>query len=703
MFTTKNQLIDYLVLLLLLLLGFWQIVTGVGIMKWDIMDIYLPWKYFVGESIRNGHLPLWNPFLNSGFPQMGDPNTWYPVSWIIVLFRRYDVYSVHFEHLLHLYIAGIGMYKVAQQYKLSRTTSVLIGAAYMFSGFFVGNAQHTGWMISGAWFPFIYYYFIQLKNKPQLPTALKLGFCSFFMFSGGYPGIFISLGYIFLAFSIGLFIKLIIAKDFVLLKKWLKFLSVSGLVFVLLSAVVIVSSLDLSRHVSRGTGLPFDNSHWGVLTGSLPPKALLTFAFPYAGTIKDEHFWGTDFSVINCYFGIIFLLMLIFINFQKGISSKVRLFTIVGILFILIALAEITPFRKWMYMFLPFMNLFRFSAFFRMFAIFFLLLGAGLGLEHLLPNKEIQKKFFRFLLLVLGLFIMLEIFLFFNMERWQFKQLLFQKPSEFNKISGLHEKIFLQCFFQMGLIASVILMLKYWPKYMKGCLVCIICLDMIAATQMNIHATVIQKYPSENVNRAFSSLPTGYPLPSLTLPMSKTTDGAFSGSIPYLWTCMAIYHKVPSCDGNSPYSLYTMGMAMNTGHYQEVNNNPLLFLATRIDKEAMVDTNTIDKKSYEKIHITSFNPNLLQSLVTTDSSQNLILLQNYYPYWRAIVNGKEQPIIKTNDCFMSVKIEKGVNQVTFEFMPVKVYYAFWASFGSLVLCTLAMLITGFWKKPFSKV
>jgi hypothetical protein len=666
-------------------------------MKWDIMDIYLPWKYFVGESIRNGHLPLWNPFLNSGFPQMGDPNTWYPVSWIIALFRRYDIYAVHFEHLLHLYIAAIGMYKIGQYYRMSRSTSILIGAAYMFSGFFVGNAQHTGWIISGAWFPFVYYYFIQLKDKPGLLESLKLGLCSFLMFSGGYPGIFISSGYIFLTFSIWIFLKIALAKDFDLLKQWLKFLSVSVLVFVLLSAVVIVSSLDLTRHISRGTGLPFDKSHWGVLTGSLPPKALLTFLFSYTGTIKDQNFWGADFSVVNCYFGVISLLILIFINFQKGVSFRIRSFTIIGVLFVLIALAEITPFRKWMYMFVPFMNLFRFSAFFRMFAIFFLLLVAGLGLDHLLASKELQKKFFRFLLVVIVLFVFLEIFLFFNMERWQFKELLFQKPSEFDKISGLKEKIFLQCFFQIGIITALVLIFKYWPKHVKHYLVCITCLDMVIATQMNIYATVVQKYPSENVNRAFLSLPNGYPLPALTLPMSKTTDAALRGTIPYLWTCMAIYHKIPSCDGNSPYSLYTMGKAMKTGLYQQINDNPLLFLAS-VNGASVVDTNTIDKNSFSKIRITSFNPNLLEATVISDTTENIVLLQNYYPYWTAIVNGTEQSVKLTNETFMSVKLDKGDNKVSFEFKPYKVIYAFWVSFGSLVLCVSVLLGFTFMKK-----
>ena len=683
--TKNNQLTDYLILLLILLIGMWQIVLGISTMKWDIMDIYLPWKHFIGESLSNGILPLWNPFMNSGFAQMGDPNTWYPVSWIISLIRKYDIYAVHFEYLLHLYIAGIGFYKVAQLYSMSRATRIIIAAAYMLCGFFISNAQHIGWIISAAWFPFIYFYFVQLRTKPSFIDSMKLGFCFFMMFSGGYPGIFISSFYLFLAFLIYFLFQFLLTKDLIKLKQWLMYLSLSALVFFLLSAVVIISSLDLTTHITRGAGLAFDNSKWGILTGSLPAKALITFIFPYAASINDQNYWGTDFSIINCYMGIIPLLLFIFVNFQKNISLKARFFSLIGLLFILTAFAQIVPFRKWLYMFLPLMDLFRFSALFRVFTIFFFLLAAGYGLERMLTNKQIFKNFFRYLIIILAILGLLQLFMLFKIEKWQFKQLLFEGFFSFDKIAGIKERIFLQCLVQIGIIAILILVFKYRPKNFIYYIVFISCTDMILSTQMNIYATIVYKYPVEKVNHAFSGFPEDYPIPSLTLPMSQTNNDALRGTIPYLWQNLAIYHKIPSCDGNSPYSLYSEAKAMKNKTYQAVINNPLLFLASSINKEDIIDTSTIDKKSYEKICITFFNPNLLKAKIKTDKPHVLVLLQNYYPYWKATVNGKEQSIVKTNDTFMSVQIDKGTNDVTFEFKPIKVIYAFYLSFGSLIV------------------
>ncbi len=683
--TKNNQFADYFILLLILLIAMWQLVTGIAIMKWDAMDIYLPWKNFIGESINNGMLPLWNPFMNSGFAQMGDPNTWYPVSWVLSVLGKYNIYAIHFEYLLHLYIAGIGFYKVTQLYSMSRATRIIVAAAYMLSGFLIGNAQHTGWIISAAWFPFIYYYFVQLYRKPGYIDALKLGFCSFMMFSGGYPGIFIVAFYTIFVFFIYDLFRLLIARDFKKVTRWLLPVALSAFVFFLLSAVVLIGSLDLKSHITRGAGLVFDNSNWGVLTGSLTPKALMTFVFPYTDSFNNQDYWGTDFSLVNCYIGIIPLLLLIFVNIQKNISFHIRLLSIIGLLFLLTAFAQIFPFRKWLFLFLPLMDLFRFSALFRMFAIFFFLLAAGYGLDLVFTNEKTNRKFLNYLKIILVILGLVLVVLIFHVEKWQFKQLLGGNFSGFDKIAGIKEKILLQGFIQTGMVALLYLSFRYRLKNLIFFVVLIGCTDLILCTQMNLYATVVHNFSARKVNSAFSDFPQDYPLPSLTLPMSKTSTDELRGTIPYLSQNLAIYHKIPSCDGNSPYGLYNQGKALKNKTYDAIINNPLLFLATFANKQAIVDTNTIDRKSYEKITITAFNPNLLKAKVEAVKPGVLVLLQNYYPYWKATVNGKERLILETNDTFMAIPIDKGVSSVTFEFKPVKVIFAFYLSFGSLLL------------------
>ncbi|HEY4788113.1 MAG TPA: YfhO family protein, partial [Bacteroidales bacterium] len=332
------------------------------------------------------------------------------------------------------------------------------------------------------------------------------------------------------------------------------------------------------------------------------------------------------------------------------------------------------------------MDLFRFSALFRIFAIFFFLLAAGMGLDHILSNEKSRKRLLGYFVIILLIFGVIQFLLLFRIEKWQFKQLLFLGFSNFDKHVGAPEKIFLQGLLQMGIVFIIILFLKFRPKKLAISLVCLSCADMILSTQLNIHATVVSDYPAKKANMAFSKFPEGYPTPSLQLPMVQTNNDALNGSVPYLWQNLAIYHKLPSCDGNSPYGLYTMNTAMKNKNYQATLNYPLLFFASFKDRETVIDTSSIDKKSYEKIQITAFNPNQLTAKVTVDKPQYLVLQQNYYPYWIARVNGKEQPVIQTNDTYISVPVRPWISEISFSFRPVKVIWAFYVSLGSFILC-----------------
>ena len=152
---------EYIFLLLILIAGLWPLVTMKASLKWDALDLYLPWKNFACECLSNGILPFWSPFINGGFPQMGDPGTWYPISWLIGLVNKYNIYSLHFEFLLHLYIAAIGAYKLSMISWFPKKIALFYGSFIYVLRFFVSNAQHIGWLVGAAWLPFIIYYLLK--------------------------------------------------------------------------------------------------------------------------------------------------------------------------------------------------------------------------------------------------------------------------------------------------------------------------------------------------------------------------------------------------------------------------------------------------------------------------------------------------------------------------------------------------------------
>jgi len=690
MFRNK-KVIDFLLLFLVLLLGLWQLFFFKGAMKWDATDIYLPWKYFITECVSNGVLPLWNPFVNSGFSQMGDSSTWYPISWIIGLLMRYNLSAVHLEYIFHLFIAGVGFYKLSESFSFSRQTRIILAISYMFSGVFISNAQHIGWIVSASWLPFVLLYYNQLKFSQSLNNLLKLSLVMFLMLSGGYLGVFISTVYILIAYSFYIGWNLIREKKYEELKKWTYYLVFSAVVFILLSLVVIVAAFDLSEHITRGAGLSFDNESWGALNGSLPFRALLTFLFPYSATINTSSFWSEDLSMLNCYIGVFPMFVAFMAIFQKKYKSlSIRGF-LISIFFLMVAIAQVFPFREWM-MVLPFMELFRFPALFRIFSIFGFLLVAGYGFETIF-NSDKNKFTLRYFSFVFLFLIALNVFIFFKIDVWHFKLLLEKGFLEFNKLAGIKERIFYQGIITSFIVLSALLLFKSnKKKYIKWGIVFLCGLDLTIAVQLNGYTTVFSEESSRLTDLVLKDLPEDYPKPSLTTKMSEVNQNVLKIAPAKLYKNAATYYKMPSSDGSSPYFYNNSKIALENKTYEAVINNPFLFLAGKISKNGIVAVKTIDNSSYKKINILDFTPNRIEVMINVDYASNIVMLQNYYPYWTATINNSPQAIIKTNDTFMSIPIQKGESRIVFEFRPQKVKYAFYLSVSLFVLVIITLIM-----------
>lgn len=198
------------IILSVLMIGMWQISFFHSIMKWDILDINLPWRYFTSECLRNGELPLWNPFINMGFPQAADPMTWYPVSWIIGLLFGHDLITLQYEYLFHLLLGATGVYYVGRLLNFQRKTNLIAAVSFMFSGLFISNAQHFGWVVSGAWFPYTIYFYVKFCKRYDPLSGLLFVVCLYCMLSGGYPAFFIITAYVLFGIFIYYFYKKII-------------------------------------------------------------------------------------------------------------------------------------------------------------------------------------------------------------------------------------------------------------------------------------------------------------------------------------------------------------------------------------------------------------------------------------------------------------------------------------------------------------
>ena len=199
-----------LVLIVAILLCLWPLSFFVYIPKWDNINGYLPYRYFISDYLWNGHLPLWNPFQRLGYPGYSDlqSGVWSPIMWVIMLFGKYTINSLIVELLSCYVLAGLGMFKLAKYFFNCKKTSLILGLSYALSGFMVGSAQLMVFLIAVTWFPWCIYALLQFFKTYRLKYQLLSALFMALFITGASPAYTIILGYI----VVGIFIYQIVIQ-----------------------------------------------------------------------------------------------------------------------------------------------------------------------------------------------------------------------------------------------------------------------------------------------------------------------------------------------------------------------------------------------------------------------------------------------------------------------------------------------------------
>ncbi|PYV84966.1 MAG: hypothetical protein DMG05_23655, partial [Acidobacteria bacterium] len=104
----------------LTLFFYWKVLfTNRAMFPWDAVSFFYPYLSFVHEELRHGRLPLWDPYVLSGYPIIGDPEgqIFYPLTWLLVLvhpFSELPYRLVEIQEIVHFFLAGLFMYYLAR-------------------------------------------------------------------------------------------------------------------------------------------------------------------------------------------------------------------------------------------------------------------------------------------------------------------------------------------------------------------------------------------------------------------------------------------------------------------------------------------------------------------------------------------------------------------------------------------------------------
>lgn len=706
--TRNKTYIFYLLLFLTAVLAMLPLAQFIHPLKYDFIDQAYPWKYFIGECLQEGILPLWNPYQLLGSPIHADPQSsaWYPVTWFFGYLFGYSIYTISIDFLLHIFLAGMGMFYMARILKFREETAFIMGVSYMLSGFFIGNAQHFMWIISGTWIPFIIGAFLQLRNDPSFRSAIRLGLAFFMIMTGGYPAFIVLLLYflaaVFILFAVEYFRK----KEYHELFTYSKYLIFSGIYTILIGMVVLISVYFLQDTITRGDGVTLRQALFGAFT----PQSFISFILPFA-SIRDMEFYGTDLSMSNAYIGILTLVF-----FLAGLSIKrtklVNVFLAWGIFCLAASVGSALPLREFLYDYVPFMNMFRFPALFRVFFILSFIVVAGYAFDEWMKNPGfIALKLRISIFLVIALVIGFMIYSIFQGELHMIdfikNQLLY-----FSESSTIAQHVIFQGTIQLILLTLILLLITKWrlKKYALAGLLLITGADMMLATRWNSPYTVYSHiFKSHDIYEHAKQFPDGFPLPG-DGPILDNTD--MRGLVfQTLWRNLNIFHKQISFEGYNP--LHLKGFEeMADNHvklFETILQNPLVYLSGNIspmDSVAIHEQNNdfqktriyleaddylelkiedIKLKVEDSVIVKSFSPVEVTVVSRTKDHTLVNLLQNNYYGWKVEIDGKPARVYTANMSFVSGLVPAGEHEVVFRYDPKGVWFGFWISLCALVL------------------
>jgi hypothetical protein len=121
---------------------FWRVLINPSAhIPFDIEGFHLPLIAYLGQCLRRGIAPLWDPYPYCGVPIHADltAQTFYPFTWLAILAGNHSqgrnlFYWVQSLVPLHMILAGLFVYLLLRRMQLDRPAAVLGASVFQLGG-----------------------------------------------------------------------------------------------------------------------------------------------------------------------------------------------------------------------------------------------------------------------------------------------------------------------------------------------------------------------------------------------------------------------------------------------------------------------------------------------------------------------------------------------------------------------------------------
>jgi Bacterial membrane protein YfhO len=339
---------------------------------------WLPWKVYTTTWMKQGVVPLWNPHTLCGTPFVGNAQSalFYPPNMVYLVFPVQI--AARLFYLFHIALSLIFTYLLAKSFCRMRSGAAVAAIVFAFGASQLLRVPAGHWGVSGAipWMPLIFLCVEAFWRKPGgIPLAIGGIAVAFQLLSGVPQYAFIT------GLAIGAFYLIRTVKDGLTWRQRGARWGGIALIFILgasIAGIQLLPGIEAARNGARS--LPMVKA-WVELF-SLPPQMLRTFLVPsfYGGVGGLPYFWE-----IIAYAGVLTLPLAVMGTMVRGNRRAGLRWVVMALAMLLLAFGKHTPLMQLLHA-LPMSGMFRGSAKFLLPCHLALAMAAAIGLSAVMRD-----------------------------------------------------------------------------------------------------------------------------------------------------------------------------------------------------------------------------------------------------------------------------------------------------------------------------
>ena len=686
-----------------------------------------PIAWHLRESFWRMELPLWNPLSNCGQPFLAEWNTQalYPPALFYLLLPF--PWSFGVSCLLHLFLAGLGMFFLARDWTQNSFGAALAGVIFAFSGLMTGSLGWPATIAAMGWMPWVVWLTRRAwreGGKVPVPAALA---GALQMLSGGVEMVLLTWVLLGATFAAE-FISGGMPRAKIVIRFCIVILFVAGL-----SAAQLLPFFDLLRHSERA-------ANYFASDSPMPSTGWVNFLVPLFrdGFAQGIYYQSGQFWILSYYTGVTTVALAAMALWHSR-TVEVWVMLILSAFCLVLATGNATPLYGWISAHIGIVGLIRFPVKFVVLPVFVMPLMAAYALARKsLGNLTPSRPDYSWLLawfVTVGLIAVCLV--------WAARE-----PS-LNLSHAVVVNGLIRAAFFTAIMITLFVLRKVTPTTIRRSLqvlvVVLVWLDLDCHSPQPplvkpviFHPNMPRSAPPPQFGLSRAMIPADV-LNTLTFAAHQDATENFLTDRYALFSDCNLFDNIPKCDGFFPLNLSENGvlngnlsrpmqdflgasqvlainagvldwaprstfMPMVTGGQKplfatdsetlallaETNFNPRAVVYLPTDIRSAV---TVSNAASVKITSVEYSPLRIRANVDAGAPAMLVAAQSYYHPWHAYVDGKPTPLWRANYAFQALEVPAGKHDVKLLYVDWNFRIGFLLSVITLVIAAVTYWIS----------